>query len=188
MEEASHSQGTQLSELQELVSSLQHRADDAEDRQRRNNVQVVGLPEGAEGAKTIIFAEQFFKQLLSGDLPPTYVVERVHRVATGARPPGALLSPFLVRFLNSRDRDMILAESRKHEDLRFENACVMLFPEFSAETQKKYCSFTDVRKRLRAKEIQYNMLCSSRLQIQHKGVVKFIGNPLETFEWLTRDP
>lgn len=87
MEDASHSQGTQLTELQELVRSLQHRADDAEDRQRRNNVRVVGLPEGAEGDKTAMFAEQFFKQILQlADLPPTYVVERAHRVPTGVRP------------------------------------------------------------------------------------------------------
>lgn len=71
VEDASHSQGLQLSELQELVRSLLHRADDAEDRQRRNNVRVVGLSEGAEGAKTAMFAEQFFKQILElGDLPP----------------------------------------------------------------------------------------------------------------------
>lgn len=109
-----------MTELQELVRSLQHRA--AEDRQRRNNVRVVGLPEGVEGAKTTMFAEQFFKQILQlADLPPTYVVERAHRVPTGVRPPGTFPRPFLVRFLNYRDRDMILTESRKHQELRFEN-------------------------------------------------------------------
>lgn len=73
-----------------MVKSLQHRAEDAEDRQRRNNVRVVGLPEGAEGVKTATFAEQFFEQILQlGDLPPTYVVERAHRVPAGVRPPGA---------------------------------------------------------------------------------------------------
>lgn len=57
-----------------MVRALKHKADDMEDQHRRNNV--VGLPEGAEGAKTTVFAEQFFKQLLSlEELPPTYVVE-----------------------------------------------------------------------------------------------------------------
>lgn len=120
MEDASHSQGSQ-SEFRDMVRSLQHRADDAKDRQRRNNVRVVGLPDSAEGAKPVLFAERFFKTLLSlEDLPPTYVVERAHRVPTGARPQALCHSPsFLVRFLSYRDCDILLAEARKHHDLKF---------------------------------------------------------------------
>lgn len=55
---------TQLTDLQDMVRALQNRADDMEDRQRKNNV-LMGLPEEAEGAKSTIYAEQFFKQLLA---------------------------------------------------------------------------------------------------------------------------
>lgn len=79
VEDDAHFQGSQLSDLQDMVRSLQHRADNANNRQRRNNVRVVGRPEGAEGTKPVLFAKQFFKNLLSlEDLPPTYVVERAH--------------------------------------------------------------------------------------------------------------
>lgn len=44
-----------------------------------DNIRVVGLPEGAERDKPVLFAEALFKQLLSlEDLPPNYVVERAH--------------------------------------------------------------------------------------------------------------
>lgn len=46
VEDSSTSHTAQLSELQDLVRTLQHRADDAEKRQRRNIVLVVGLAEG----------------------------------------------------------------------------------------------------------------------------------------------
>lgn len=189
VEDTSQTQGNQLVELQAMVKSLQSRAEEAEDRQRRNNVRVVGLPEGAEGSQTAAFAELFFKRLLDlGELPPTYVVERAHRVPMGRRPPGEYPRPFLVRFLNYRDRDMILAASRKHDELKFENAKVMLFPDFSAETQRKRRSFNDVRKRLREKNIQYSMLYPSKLRVQHKGAVKFFDNPSDANEWLDRNP
>lgn len=150
---------------------------------------MVGLSEGAEGDTTATFAEQFFKQILQlGDLPPTYVVERAHRVPAGVRPPGTFPRPFLVRFLNYRDRDMILRESRKHHRLRFENTKVMLLPDFSAETQHKRCSFNDVHKRLREKEIQYSMLYPNRLRVQHKGAVTFFDTPTEACEWLDSNP
>lgn len=73
VKDTSHTQGAHLSELRDLVRSLQHRADNAEDRQRRNNIWVVGLPEGAEGDRPTQFAELLFKQLLSlQDLPPMW--------------------------------------------------------------------------------------------------------------------
>lgn len=81
------------------------------------------------------------------------MVERANRVPTGACPLGALPWPFLVRFLNYRDFDMLLAEARKQQDLKFEKACAMFFPDFSAETQRKRRSFTDVRRWLRDKKI-----------------------------------
>lgn len=97
----------QLAELQSLVSSLVHKVNDAENRQRRNNVRVIGLPEGAEGRDSAIFAESLFKQLLNlPDMPPTYVVERAHRVPMGKQPEGAPPRPFLVRLLNYRNRDI----------------------------------------------------------------------------------
>lgn len=73
VEDSTTSHAAQLSELQDMVRALQHREDDTEDRQRRHNVRVVGLP---EGSKITAFAQRFFKQLLTlEDLPLTYVVE-----------------------------------------------------------------------------------------------------------------
>lgn len=55
-------------------------SDDAENRLRHNNVQVVGLPEGVEGDNPAIFAETFFKQVLSLQrVSPAYQVEGAHR-------------------------------------------------------------------------------------------------------------
>ncbi|XP_077340579.1 cadherin EGF LAG seven-pass G-type receptor 2 [Lithobates pipiens] len=187
VEDTSHSYGAQLAELREQVKALQHKAIDAEDRQRRNNLRVVGLPEGAEGDQPAHFAEQFFKQLLSiAEVPPTYVVERAHRVPTGHRPPGAFPRPFLVRFLNFCDRDLILTRARKVPELRHGNDKIMLFPDFSAATQQKRRSFTEVRRRLRDKEIKYSMLYPSKLRVQYKGA-KFFEHPEEARDWMDKE-
>lgn len=79
---------------------------------------------------------------------------------------------------------MWLAEARKHKELKFENARIMLFPDFSAETQKRRCSFTDVKRRLRERELKYSMLYPSRLRVQHKGTVKFFETPQDASDWL----
>lgn len=164
VEDTSHTQGAHLLKLPDLVRSLQHRADAADSG---------GTMSGWWGCRrelrgTSQFCLQSYysnSYFLCKICPPTYVVERARRVCTGVRPPGAFPRSFLVRFLNYRDRDMILAQSKKHQELRHENARVMLFPFFSAATQQKRCSFNDIRKRLREKEIQYSMLYSSKLWV-----------------------
>lgn len=77
------------------------------------------LPEGVEGDHTAEFAESFFKKLLKlTEVSPSYIVERTHRVPLGRRIPGVAHRPFLVRFLNYRDRDRILSEARKHYPIK----------------------------------------------------------------------
>lgn len=175
-----------LSALQRTVQALVARADDAENRMRRNNVRVLGLPEGAEGDRPAEFAEAFFKTLLElREVPPTYVVERDHRVPTGRRVVGAPPRPFLVRFLNYRDRDLILREARKHPTLPYEHTAVHLYPDFTADLQKRRKTFTDVRRRLREREIKYSMLYPCRLRVQHEGSVKFFESPEEAEVWIS---
>lgn len=48
VEDSSHAHTNQLSKLQMLVRSLQHRANETKDGHRCDNLRVVGLPEGAE--------------------------------------------------------------------------------------------------------------------------------------------
>lgn len=171
--------------LQRTVQSLVAKSDDAENRLRRNNVRVLGLPEGAEGDHPAEFAEAFFKKLLNlTEVTPTYVVERAHRVPTGRSIPGAPPRPFLVRFLNFRDRDRILREARKHPTLPFEHTVVHLYPDFSADLQRRRKTFTDIRRRLRERDIKYSMLYPSRLRVQHGGSVKFFDSPDEANTWL----
>lgn len=147
-----------LTDLQCQVKILMALSDDTENRLRQNNMQVVGLPEGAEGDNPATFAESLFKQVLNLQrVSSAYQVERVHRVPNGVRIPGAPARSFLVRFLNLWDRDLILAEVRRQQTIRYDNAVLHFFPDFSLELQKRRRSFVEVRKKLREKGLQYSM-------------------------------
>lgn len=117
--------------LEHMVKTLVAKSDDAENLLRSNNVRVLGLPEGSEGEWPAEFAEAFFKDILNlAPVPPTYVVEPAQCVPTGRRTPGSPPRPFLMRFLNYRDRDPILSEARKHPILKYENTDIHLYPDF----------------------------------------------------------
>lgn len=65
MEDTTSSHTITLAELNRTVQLLMARSDDAENRLRCNNMQLVDLPEGAEGDQPAMFAENMFKQVLN---------------------------------------------------------------------------------------------------------------------------
>lgn len=75
--------------LQLQVKALQERAVDTKNRLRWNNICILGLPERAEGPKPAEFTERLLSTLLNLDsMPPTFVVERAHRVPMLPQRPG----------------------------------------------------------------------------------------------------
>lgn len=70
-----------LNSLKTKVKSLESRAEDAENRNRRHNLRIVGLAEGAEGSDPTAFTEQLLRSLLpQAPFSAHFVVERAHRM------------------------------------------------------------------------------------------------------------
>lgn len=139
----------ELKALQIQVKALQERAIDTENRLRCNNIHILGLPERAKGPRPAEFTEKLLATLFNlADVPPTFVVERAHRVLSLPPRPGAPVRPFLLRLLNYWDRDCILVATRTMPEINYENAKLLFFPDFSQEVQYHRKSFTEVRRRL----------------------------------------
>lgn len=136
MEDTVRTDSTDIHALLLQVRALQEKAIDKENHLCRNNVQILGLLERAEGPRPAEFAETFLAQLLDiQDLPPTFVVEWAHRVSPTPSVTGAPAKPLLLRMLNYRDHDRILAAARNKPDLQYENSKILLFPDYSPEMQ-----------------------------------------------------
>ncbi|XP_044129061.1 uncharacterized protein LOC122922511 [Bufo gargarizans] len=106
------------------VASLFAKTDDLENRSRRNNIRIVGIPEETEGTNATEFIEKWLFQLFQDKgLSALYAVERAHRVPTRPLPPGRPPRPILAKMDNV---DMVLNGSK-----------ISIFPDYSAEVQKK---------------------------------------------------
>lgn len=78
-EDAVTEHGAALRTLQTKVKALEYRAEDMENRNQRNNLRIVGLPEGAEGNNPKCFVEDMLRNLLpDARMSPHYAVERAH--------------------------------------------------------------------------------------------------------------
>lgn len=187
VEDTSNANHESIRTLQQQVKILQARAEDAENRSRRNNVRILGLPERVEGSTPEQFVEQLMKEVLAPIVfSPSFVVERAHRVPTRPLPPGAPPRPFILKLLNYRDRDLILSAARRKGDIAYENSKLSFYPDFTSEVQKKRRQFTHVRSRLRTAGIKYAMLYPTRLRVQHRDRTLFFTTPEEASEWLDR--
>ncbi|KAJ1138644.1 hypothetical protein NDU88_005025 [Pleurodeles waltl] len=77
--------GTAIELLQQQVQALQERAEDAEGRSRRNNIRILGTPEGKEGKNPTQYVEEWLKSIVEDRLSVHFVVDRAHRIP-GRRP------------------------------------------------------------------------------------------------------
>ncbi|KAJ1084298.1 hypothetical protein NDU88_004450 [Pleurodeles waltl] len=99
--------------LQQQMEDLQERIEDAEGRSRRNNIRIIGLPEGKEGNNPTQYIETWLQSIAKDKLSTHFVVERAHRIP-GRKPiPRAPARPVIARILNYRDRDVALQVARE---------------------------------------------------------------------------
>lgn len=59
-----------LRQVEKKLQTLTEKADDMENRTRRDNIRVVGLKEGAEGEQPVAFFERWLPKILNLDTIP----------------------------------------------------------------------------------------------------------------------
>ncbi|KAK1903568.1 LINE-1 retrotransposable element ORF1 protein [Dissostichus eleginoides] len=70
-----------IKKLQDKCATLEMKVEDQENRGRRNNLRLIGLPENAEGQDVCAFLEQWLPRALGTDTFSTLpVIERAHRI------------------------------------------------------------------------------------------------------------
>ncbi|KAJ1142285.1 hypothetical protein NDU88_008612 [Pleurodeles waltl] len=128
-----------LTKQQALMAA---RLEDLEGR-RRNNIQVVGVPEGAEGPSMDLFLEDLIVNTLCPKcLSKFFSIEQAHRSLMPLPKPGAMSRTIIPRVFNHRD--VILLAARTQGDLTYENATIQFFPDFTLQVQLQ--RFDEVKK------------------------------------------
>lgn len=166
-----------LRTLHTKIRALEYKAEDTENRNRRNNLGIVGLAEGAEGHLTG-FVEQLLRILLpSAQFSPFYAVERAHRIPPKPGPLGAPPCTFILKFLNFRDRNEVLRAVRMQGELTHQNNKLLIFLDYSVETQRLRRSFDQVKAAMRTRGIRYSVLFPARLRVQDGETTRFFSSP-----------
>ncbi len=120
-----------------------------EDKSRRNNIRLVGLPEGPEGSNAAGFLRANLSKWIPSLKGRDIEIDRAHRVYNGGR--GSDRPPTLIfRVLRWHDRSEILKGARQAYPVKCvkDNVTLLFFPDFSPATAIRRKAFNPVLKKI----------------------------------------
>lgn len=174
-----------VNNMKKKLHAALEKIDDLENRSRRCNLRIIGLPEGEEGTNPVAFLRTWLPNLLNVDFKDHQVkIERAHRVPS--RPPTSGERPraLLLKLHNFQDKVRILQAARVARQLTFKRHNISIFEDFSVAIVRKRQAFGNVKKRLHERGIRYAMIYPATLRVQHNGGEKFFKQPTEVESFL----
>ncbi|KAL1268900.1 hypothetical protein QQF64_034263 [Cirrhinus molitorella] len=163
--------------LESQVKKLTDKVDDMENRNRRNNVRLVGLPEKEEGNDACTFLEAWIPKILEMDLSTSLVIERAHRLGPqrnkdarmtrreASTPPRTLI----MKFLNFKQKEQVLRVARSKGAIPYKEHTLRFYPDVSAEVHKNQRAYDGVRQKLRERGIgKHRIIYPARLLLTHQ--------------------
>ena len=168
--------------MKATIKELAFKVDDLENRSRRSNLRLVGIPEGKEGADMCMYLEGWLPKVLGADtFPSPLLIERAHRLGrankasranSGGPQQSARLRVVIMKRLNYADKTRIIRAARLKGPILLDNQRIMFFPDVSADLLKRRKAFDPVKKDLAALSIptlRYGVAHPATLLITFKG-------------------
>lgn len=163
---------------------LTAKQDDMENRLRRNNIRVYGIPEEAEGKEMVPFMVEFFRTTLTLKDDVEIKLERAHRAIAPKPKTKASTRSIIVRFLDFSVKQAVLQQAWKQRDITFQGQKVYFDQDYSPDVQRKRKQVREVIKRLREKNIKAQSPYPAQLKVFLDTGVKVFPSLLEAQSFL----
>ena len=175
----------EISGLKKQMDMQGAKIDDLENRNRRNNVRIIGMPERSEGASPIAFLEDWFRETFgASSFSPFFGIERAHRVPVKSRQAGERPRPLLVKMFNYIDKGTLIRKAREKGEIFYNGTKVSLYQDFSPDLQRRRAEFISVKRTLQKYKLPYALLYPARLRVSALGGTLFFDSPASAEKWL----
>lgn len=179
---------TALSNVQEKLQSFEQKIVDLEDRNRRCNIRVYGLPENTEKDAPVQFLERMIPVWFPALKHPQPEIERAHRIFRGGPPrEGERPRAFIFCCLHFSTRQAILREVRKHPPSVGNNA-LRFAADFSDYTARRRRVFSRAMASAREKGIDAFLLYPATLKITIGQITHLFPSPADAERFLEHRP
>lgn len=161
---------TTIKSLTANVAKLENKCEDLESRSRRNNIRIVGVPEGPDTC-TIVAVAALLKEAFGLVKEP--LLDRSHRTLQPKPKPGDRPRAIVRRFHYYGDCVDILRRARELRQIKVGDLTISVFPDHTAKTARARAAFNEVRCQLRGIDgARYGLIHPARLRITYNGVEK----------------
>uniref|UniRef100_A0AAV2JBW3 L1 transposable element RRM domain-containing protein n=1 Tax=Knipowitschia caucasica TaxID=637954 RepID=A0AAV2JBW3_KNICA len=132
--------------------------------------------------------EEFYEAaetLLHQDCSDT---DKGHRTSAQPSAAGGRPRPLIVRFHYYQEKERIQRLAREKGRLEFRGNPLLIFPDFSAELNRRRSAFNEVKALLRGNDrVRYGLLYPARQRVSWDGETKVFDNPKKVFHSSTLD-
>ncbi len=175
-----------VTDLGNQLERLTEKMTDMEDRSRRNNVQLVGLPEGAEGSNAAGFLRVNLSKWIPSLRDRNIEIDRAHRVYDG-RKNSDRPRTLIFRVLRWHDRSEILRGARQANPVKCtqDNVTLLFFPDFSPARTIRRKAFNPVLKKMTALGLQPFLTYPAAIKLRHKGEQRSFDSPQKAEDFIS---
>uniref|UniRef100_A0A3B4UI21 L1 transposable element RRM domain-containing protein n=1 Tax=Seriola dumerili TaxID=41447 RepID=A0A3B4UI21_SERDU len=184
-EDRTSSLENKLAELEKKVKILTNRAEDSENRSRRDNIRIMGLKEGAEGNQAVRFFETWLPGTLGLETKRSSIkIDRAHR-ALGP-PKKNYNRPVIIKLHNFSDKQWILAAVREKGEVTHQGDEIYIRQDLSPQVREAWRQFNGICERLIQRGLWFQMRYPASLYFTLNGEDYSFKNPREAEDFLSR--
>lgn len=175
-----------ISTLQKQVGHLDAKCEDLEGRSRRNNIRLVGLPEGAEGTHPTEFVAHLLQSLLHLQEKP--LLDRAHRTLRERPRKGEPPRPIVIRVHYFQARDEILRRAAQLSPLTHDGNKLSIFADYTTAVVRKRAAFRDTKRLLHScPGVKFGLLFPAVLRITlPNGAVHKFEDPVAALDFIKK--
>lgn len=176
-----------VSMLTKQTARLEEKYEDLEARSRRNNVRLVGVPEGAEGPRPTEFIAELLRDVLGLEEKP--LLDRAHRTLREKPGDGAPPRPIVARVHFFHVRSLILQRAGEASPLSFKGGRISVFPDYTSAVARRRAAFTAVKRSLRSHPtVRFGLLYPAVLKVtMPDGKVHRFEDPSVASEFINKN-
>ncbi|XP_072362954.1 uncharacterized protein [Scyliorhinus torazame] len=163
------SMGKEIRKVMDINKDLRGKMEDLEKRSRRQNVRIVGLPEGVEGPKpTEYFAAMLAKLLGEGEDPSRYELDWAHRswrpVPKTSEPPRVVT----LCFRRYSVKEKVLCWAKHRRVVQWAGAGIRVYQDFTVELARRRAAFNRGKRALYISKVQCRIAYPAKLRVTYK--------------------
>ncbi|XP_041441901.1 golgin subfamily A member 6-like protein 22 isoform X1 [Xenopus laevis] len=177
-----------IQEQEKKMADISRKMEDQENRNRRKNIRIRGVPESIQNEDIKTFLQQIFNNILNKDKDKVteIQIERAHRIQKPNRVPQDEPRDILCCLMSYAIKEEILRKAKEVDNIIYEDNTIIFYQDLAKSTLWKRKALKPVTEVLRERKILYRWGFPFSLRVQKEGTWAILRTPLDLDNFLKK--